>query len=77
MPYFVYHITIHPESGVKTLKYLATFPKYAEAKQLARSERAKLPKDGSQDCRMILANNQIEAEKLLSQPRDPRVIGED
>ena len=77
MPYFVYHISIHPETGVKTLKHLATFDKYPQARELARAERAKLPRDGSQDCRMILANNEIEAEKLLSQPRETRVVGED
>ena len=77
MPYFVYHITIDPESGVKHLEHLDTFDDYRSARALAREHRACLPPGGDRDCRLIFAKTEVEAERLLSTPRDERVIGED
>ena len=77
MPYFVYQIAIDPDSGQKQLQHLQTFDKYKEARAFARERRASLDNQADQDCRMIFAKNQTEAEKLLSTPREERVIGED
>lgn len=77
MPYFVYHITIRPETGKKDLQHLQTFDNYKEARGFARERRATLTELADQDCRMIFAKNQTEAEKLLSAPREERVVGED
>lgn len=77
MPYFVFHITNKPETNTKELKHLETFTDYKEARNYAREGRAELVKDSSQDVRLIFAKNQVEAEKLMSAPRDERVIGED
>ncbi|MGV6827263.1 MAG: hypothetical protein ACWA5Q_09815 [bacterium] len=77
MPYFVYHVTTNPETNTKSLKYLETFDKYKEARAFARDQRANMEVDPNKECRMIFANNDVEAEKLLSKPREERVIGED
>jgi hypothetical protein len=77
MPYFVYHITLVPDTNKKELKHLQTFDAYKEARGFARDQRAGLAEQANQDCRMIFAKNQTEAEKLLSAPREERVIGED
>ncbi len=77
MPYFVYRISTAPDSKKKQLEHLQTFDNYKEARGLARERRAELSEQTDQDCRMIFAKNQTEAEKLLSAPRDERVIGED
>ena len=77
MPYFVYHITVRPDSAKKDLQHLQTFDNYKEARGFARERRAALTGQPDQDCRMIFAKNRTEAEKLLSAPREERVVGED
>lgn len=70
MPYFVYRITPRRE-----LTHIATFDRYPEARAQVRALR----QDGQPEVeyRMIFAKQMAEAEKLLSIPRDERVIGED
>ncbi len=77
MPYFVYYITQHADSPKKLLEHIETFDNYKEARKLARHKRSELSGEPNRDCRLIFAKNQVEAEKLLSAPRDERVVGED
>lgn len=78
MPYFVYYITEIPETKVKKLNYIDDFTNFKEARSLAREKRGELTAESEyQDCRLIFAKNKVEAEKLLSAPREERVIGED
>ncbi len=72
MPYFVYKI--HPENR---LEYLESFSDYRPAKQKIREERKALPADSPLVIRMMHAKNQSEAERLLTAPRDNRIIGDD
>jgi hypothetical protein len=72
MPYFVFRI-----HDPKHLEYLDTKTKYQEAKALVRRLRAEQPGSDPAAIRLIYAKTQAEAEKLLSTPRDDRVIGED
>ena len=71
MPYFVYRIQKKP----RKLDHLETFPSYKEAKIYVREQRQQ--SDDVESVRMIFARNDIEAEKLLTAPREERVIGED
>ncbi|MGB5453604.1 MAG: hypothetical protein WBN02_05285 [Sedimenticolaceae bacterium] len=78
MPYFVYYITQDSDRNRKSLEHLETLGNFKAARNLAREQRARLKAEGSaRDCRLIFAKNQAEAEKLLSAPREERVIGED
>ncbi|MEJ2576625.1 MAG: hypothetical protein P8106_08035 [Gammaproteobacteria bacterium] len=77
MPYFVYHIVTHADTGKKTLTHLETFGDFKSARTLARERRATLEPGSSEDYRLIFAKNETEAEKLLSAPREERVVGED
>jgi len=77
MPYFVFHVTHKPETNSKELKHLETFTDYKTARAFARDSRAETVSNSNEDVRMIFAKNQVEAEKLMSAPRDERVIGED
>ena len=72
MPYFVYRI-----SEPKKLEHLDTKAKYQEARQLVRTLRSEIQAGDATTVRMIFARTHEEAEKLLSMPRDERVIGED
>lgn len=72
MPYFVYKISPPLE-----LEYIDTIERYQEARALVRTRREAEDKDSGVQYRLIYARQQGEAEKLLSTPRDGRVIGED
>ena len=72
MPYYVYRI-----ANPLRLEHVETFSRYQDAKKLVRSIRAELDPQGDTTVRLIFAKTQGEAEKLLSIPRDERVIGED
>ncbi|NCA89223.1 MAG: hypothetical protein EOM92_09980 [Gammaproteobacteria bacterium] len=73
MPYFIYAKTESP----LTLSPIATYVAYKEAKERVRALRQEQPLAGNAAYRMIFAKSMGEAEKLLSTPRDERVIGED
>jgi len=72
MPYFVYKI-----SPPSSLTYIGTEDRYQDARTFVRRLRQEKPPAEMLQYRMVFANSQAEAEKLLSEPRDERVIGED
>jgi hypothetical protein len=72
MPFFVYKISPPLE-----LTYLDTRDKYKEARTLVRNLREGLSSGDDIQIRMVFAKERAEAERLLSAPRDDRVIGED
>ena len=72
MPYFVYRV-----SPSLQLTYIDTKERYQDARAIVRDLRARRGEDDDGDYRLIFAKQQAEAEKLLSTPRDERVIGED
>jgi len=72
MPYFIYKI-----SPPARLTHLETRDRYQDARALVRQLRADQPSDDEHQYRLVFAGNQSAAEKLLSRPRDERVIGED
>ncbi len=71
MPYFVYKI-----SEPLKLEHLTTTDNYQEARALVRDLRNREGGTVNQ-YRLIFAKQRAEAERLLSTPRDERVIGED
>jgi hypothetical protein len=72
MPYFVYKVFNN-----RTFEPVQSFPKFREAKELARSLRAEVGENDPFTYRMIFARHEAEAERLLSQKREPRPLGED
>jgi alkanesulfonate monooxygenase SsuD/methylene tetrahydromethanopterin reductase-like flavin-dependent oxidoreductase (luciferase family) len=72
MPYFVYHI-----QEPRELEHLGTYAAYREARDKVRELRAAAGPDSVNSVRMIFAKNEAEAIKLLTTPRDERVVGED
>jgi len=72
MPYYVYRV-----SPSLQLTYIDTKERYQDARAIVRDLRARRGEDDDGDYRLIFAKQQGEAEKLLSTPRDERVIGED
>lgn len=72
MPYFVYNVFPN-----KKLEYLEEFPKYKEARDNVRSRRKELADDVDFTVRLVHANHQTEAERLLTAEREPRPMGEE
>ena len=72
MPYFVYKITSPAD-----LAHVDTMHDYKSARSLVRALREGQPPGTGIQFRMVFAKHHAEAEKLLSTPRDERVIGED
>ena len=72
MPYFVYKI-----SPPRQLEHLDTVDQYQRARELVRERRQTEPRETGVEYRLIFARQPGEAERLLSTPRDTRVIGED
>ncbi len=72
MPYFVYKVFNN-----RTFEPIQSFAKYREAKELTRSLRGEVKEDDPFTYRMIFARHEAEAERLLSQKREPRPLGED
>jgi len=71
MPYYIYRV-----SGPKKLEYLGVKEKYREAKSQIGDLRASQATDDEAVIRMVFAKTAGEAEKLLSIPKDDRVIGD-
>lgn len=72
MPYFVYKITPPLQ-----LDHLDTFDRYQDARALVRGHRQEEDPASGVHYRLVFARQQAEAERILSTPRDERVIGED
>lgn len=72
MPYFVFKLFNN-----RTFEPVDSFAKYRDAKQRTRALRDEIPADSDYTYRMIFARHEAEAERLLSQKREPRPLGED
>jgi hypothetical protein len=72
MPYYVYKI--HPP---KRLEHVDEFDTYREAKAFTRGKRQELSGDERCTVRMIFAPGKEQAERLLTQVREARPLGED
>jgi len=71
MPYYIYRI-----SEPKKLEYIDEKVKYKEARSQVDELRKAQPADDQAIVRMVFAKTPGEAEKLLSIPKDDRVIGD-
>ena len=72
MPYFLYKVFNN-----RTLEPVEAHDKYRDAKLRTRELRAEIKQDEGYTYRLIFARNETEAERLLTQKREPRPLGED
>jgi len=72
MPYFVYKIA--PD---KKLELLDEYPGYREARDNVRDRRKELDENTEHTVRLIHAKHTEEAERLLTDKREPRPMGEE
>ena len=74
MPYFVFHILPGPGRIVSSLELKNEYSSFKEAKEFARSLRASVPKDDPGSIRLIFAKDRLEAEELLTTPREQPIL---
>ena len=72
MPYFLYKV----RSG-KRLESVDSWDQYKEAKAHAKSMRQDMRPEDDYAVRIIFAKNSEEAERLLTEKREPRPMGEE
>ncbi len=73
MPYYIYEIVEQP---IRTLKKIADHPSFKEASAAAKQLRADGTYAGT--VKVVFADNELQAEDLLSQVREaPPMIGDD
>ena len=73
MPYFVYKIL-----PMRLLEKVDQFDSFKEASTFAKGMRAKLTPTDNYTVKVIFAENELQAEDLLSQVREPEpMTGED
>ena len=72
MAYYVYKIF-----PPRRLEYAGEFEAYREARNFTRTMRKALAPEDDYTVRMILAPSQEQAERLLTEPREARPLGED
>ena len=73
MPYFVYRL--RPPRAPE--KAGGAFEGYRDARAAAREMRRALDRDDPATVRMIFAADEAQAERLLTERREPRPLGED
>ena len=72
MPYFVYHI-----HSPQRLELVDSFEEYRRAKQAVRQLREQTRDPAIPLIRMMFAGTPAEAERLLTEKREPRPLGEE
>ncbi len=72
MPYFIYRLR-PPRPPEKT----GSFAAYREARAAVRAMRRALDRDDPTTVRMVFAVGEAQAERLLTERREPRPLGED
>ena len=72
MPYFAYRLR-----GPRSLEKAGVFASYREARSAVREMRRALDRDDPTVVRMIFAADEAQAERLLTERREPRPLGED
>jgi len=72
LPYFIYKL--RPPRPPKSA---GSFEAYREARTAVREMRRALGRDDPATVRMVFAPNEAQAERLLTERREPRPLGED
>ena len=72
MPYFIYRLR-PPRPPEKA----GSFEAYREARAAVREMRRTLGRDDPVTVRMVFAAGEAQAERLLTERREPRPLGED
>jgi hypothetical protein len=78
MPYFVYKMSPGPTNIIKNLDLMDKFEKYKDAKNYVKEKRVELniTAESDEELKMILAENELEAEEKLLEKREKPILRE-
>ena len=76
MPYFIYKITSSSAGAIKALEYLDKYDEFKLAKKFVRDQRSNQNLDNRTAIKMIFAENELEAEQRLREPRSAPILRE-
>jgi hypothetical protein len=78
MPYFVYKMSPGPTNIIKNLDLMDKFEKYKDAKHYVKEKRVELniTAESDEELKMILAENELEAEEKLLEKREKPILRE-
>ena len=76
MPYFIYKITSGSTGAIKDLEYVNIFNEFKQAKEFVREYRATKELNSRISVKMIFAENELEAEQRLREPRNAPILRE-
>ncbi len=76
MPYFIYKITSGSAGAIKGLEFIKKYDEFKLAKKFIREQRSETELDSRTEVKMIFAENELEAEQRLREPRDAPILRE-
>ena len=76
MPYFIYKITSGSTGAIKGLEYIDKYDEFKQAKKFIREQRIAIGHDSRTTIKMIFANDELEAEQRLREPRNAPILRE-
>ena len=76
MPYFIYKITSGSAGAIKNLECLDKYDEFKQAKKYIRDKRLDFESDNRIALKMIVAEDEFEAEQRLCAPRDAPILRE-
>lgn len=76
MPYFVYKITSASTGAIKDLECIDSYEAFKHAKKFVREQREVMETDSRTSIKMIFAENELEAEQRLREPREAPILRE-
>ena len=76
MPYFIYKITSRSTGAIKGLEYIDKYDEFKQAKKFIREQRITIGHDSRTTIKMIFANDELEAEQRLREPRNAPILRE-
>lgn len=76
MPYFIYKITSGSTGAIKGLELIEKFDEFKQAKKFIREKRSEAGLDNRATIKMIFAEDELEAEQRLREPREAPILRE-
>ena len=76
MPYYIYTVTVKDQATVKKAVLVNEFEKFKTAKKEVRQLRTDKPLGEGQSYRIIFADTQAEAEKMVTEVREEPIAKE-
>ena len=76
MPYFIYKITSGSTGAIKELEFVEKYDEFKQAKKIIREKRMEIELDNRTTIKMIFAENELEAEQRLREPRNAPILRE-